>query len=531
MCLMVRGMFRQPLRTKGERRQVSLTASVPAPVGGWNTRDSLAAMPVEDAVKLDNLFPTTVDVEIRGGQSDYAHTITGTVETLATYTGLDGVEQFFAVTDTDCYDISSSGAGSAETFTQHSDGKYQWLNMGDGSSEWLLMFNDAAADRPKYYNGSAWTSVTTTGSPQLTGIDPLKAVFGCTYHGRLLLLEKDTLNFWYLPAGVVGGLAVKFDLSPFANMGGYLMWAATWTFDAGDGMDDMIVFMTSEGQAIIYTGIDPASASLWSRVGTYFLGKPLGRRSYVQFAGDLLAVTQEGIFPMSEGIRMATINDRVAVSDKIKNTFNASARNYGSNFGWMVQHYPLKNAIIFNIPVNTTTGQVQYVMNTVTGAWCQFKAWPAQCWGIYNDEIYYGASTVVQKAWTGVSDVGNNIVAEGYMAWNNFGSSTQSKNIKLFRTMIQTNGNLDYLTDVDVDFKNRVITGVASYTPAAGGVWDTGKWDTATWTGSLDTILKWTSPDTHTGYYFSGKFKIETKSVDVHWVASDYVYETGGIIS
>ena len=157
--------MRKPIRTKGRQRQVSITDSFPAPVGGWNTRDSLAAMPPEDAVKLDNLYPTTVDVEIRGGQEDYATTITGTVETLATYTGLDGVEQFFAVTDTDCYDISSSGAGSAETFTQHSDGKYYWLNMGDGSSEWLLMFNEAAADRPKYYNGTTWYSVTTTGDP------------------------------------------------------------------------------------------------------------------------------------------------------------------------------------------------------------------------------------------------------------------------------------------------------------------------------------------------------------------------------
>ena len=196
----------------------------------------------------------------------------------------------------------------------------------------------------------------------------------------------------------------------------------------------------------------------------------------------------------------------------------------------MVQHYPLKNAMLFNIPVSTT-GQVQYVMNTVTGAWCQFKAWPAQCWGMYNDELYYGISTAVQKAWTGRSDDGSNIVAEGYTAWNNFGSSTQSKNIKLFRTMVQTNGALAYLTDVDVDFKNRIITGVASYTPSAGGVWDTGKWDEATWTGSLDTVLKWTSPDTYTGYYFSGKFKVETNTVDVHWLASDYVYETGGIIS
>ncbi|MBT8450007.1 MAG: hypothetical protein KJO69_09970, partial [Gammaproteobacteria bacterium] len=404
--------MRSALRTKGERRQNSITATYPAPVGGWNTRDSLAAMPSEDAVKLDNFFPTTIDVEIRGGQEDYATTITGTVETLATYTAANGAEQFFAVTDTDCYDISSSGVASAETWTDQDNGKYQWLNMGDGTNEWLLMFN--GEDAPKYYNGTNWVEVTGATSPAIIGPTVNSLVTACTYHGRLFLAEKDSLSFWYMPAGVVGGTAVEFDLSPFASLGGYIMWMATWTHDAGDGLDDFIVFMTSEGQAIIYTGTDPSSASLWSRVGTYFIGKPLGRRSYTQFGGDLMCLTQEGVFLMSEGIETSTINDKEQLTDKIKNTFNTSARRYQANFGWQIQPYPLKNAMIFNIPVTSTTGQEQYVMNTITGAWCRFKAWDAQSWGIYNDEIYYGMSTVVQKAWTGRSDDGTNIVAEGY---------------------------------------------------------------------------------------------------------------------
>ena len=170
-------------------------------------------------------------------------------------------------------------------------------------------------------------------------------------------------------------------------------------------------------------------------------------------------------------------------------------------------------------------------MNTITGAWSRFTKWSAPCWGIYNDELYYGLSTVVQKAWTGRNDDGSNIVAEGQTAWNNFGSSTQTKNMKMLRPMIQTNGAVNYLTDIDVDFRNTAISGIAEYTPASGGVYDTGTYDSATYSGSLDTVLKWTSPDTYPGYYFSGKLKIETNSVDFHWLSNDYVYETGGIIS
>ena len=149
---------------------------------------------------------------------------------------------------------------------------------------------------------------------------------------------------------------------------------------------------------------------------------------------------------------------------------------------------------------------------------------------LYNDELYYGGATVVQKAWTGTSDDGSNIIAEARTAFNNFGAESQSKQCRMFRPMLQANGTLSYLTDVEVDFNPTTITGVATYTPIASTAWDTGTWDNATWNGSLQTIRKWSSPDSDVGYYFAGKIKIETKSTKVHWIANDYVMEGGGII-
>ena len=45
------------------------TTSVPAPIGGWNARDSLANMQPLDAVQLVNWFPTPTDVTMRKGYS------------------------------------------------------------------------------------------------------------------------------------------------------------------------------------------------------------------------------------------------------------------------------------------------------------------------------------------------------------------------------------------------------------------------------------------------------------------------------
>jgi hypothetical protein len=49
------------------KQNTATTASVPAPIGGWNARDSLAAMAPTDAVQLVNWYPTPTDVTMRSG--------------------------------------------------------------------------------------------------------------------------------------------------------------------------------------------------------------------------------------------------------------------------------------------------------------------------------------------------------------------------------------------------------------------------------------------------------------------------------
>jgi hypothetical protein len=519
-------MKRVPKRGKNVRGQVSHVQSIAAPIGGWNARDPLANMPPSDAVKLLNWFPTPTDCEIRGGNVDHA-TLTGTCETLAVYNAMDGTTEMYAVSDTDVYDVSSAGVGVAKTLTV-TDGKFQWDNFGDGTSNWLIMVN--GVDTPKYWNGAAWVQVTGATSPAITGITTTDIVHLCVYHNRLYFLETNSLSFWYMPAGAAGGAATEFDLSSYASKGGFLMWAATISFDGGEGLDDYIVFMTSQGQAIVYAGTDPSTASAWILKGVYNLGKPLGRRSFEKFGGDLIAVTQNGALPMSKVMQGAENIREFAITDKIQNSFNEAALNYGSNFGWDVTTYPLKSAMIFNIPVTVGGTHKQYVMNTITKAWGEFDSWDGECFVIFNDELYFGASGVVQKAWNGTDDDGSNIVAIGKTAFNYFEMTSQSKKFNLFRPMLQTNGSISFLTGIDIDYSDNEITGLASYTTSASGVWDTGLWDSAFWAAGLEISKQWTSPAGNTGYCVSGGIKIETNSLIVKWTACDFVFETGGVI-
>ena len=79
------------------KQNTATTTSVPAPIGGWNARDSLANMSPTDAVQLVNWFPTPTDVTMRRGytagsiltttdgvQTISSITYVGTIATLTT---------------------------------------------------------------------------------------------------------------------------------------------------------------------------------------------------------------------------------------------------------------------------------------------------------------------------------------------------------------------------------------------------------------------------------------------------------------
>ena len=77
--------MRIPIRSKGKRAPVSSIISRPAPVKGWNARDPIGAMKPDEAIMLDNWFPSATDVMQRKGREDHVTGISGQVESLMAY--------------------------------------------------------------------------------------------------------------------------------------------------------------------------------------------------------------------------------------------------------------------------------------------------------------------------------------------------------------------------------------------------------------------------------------------------------------
>ena len=74
------------------KQNTASTTSVPAPIGGWNARDSLANMSPTDAVQLVNWFPTPTDVTMRKGYTVASILTTSTgVQTISSITHVEDV--------------------------------------------------------------------------------------------------------------------------------------------------------------------------------------------------------------------------------------------------------------------------------------------------------------------------------------------------------------------------------------------------------------------------------------------------------
>ena len=114
--------MRQPLRDSARQNQTAQTVSLPAPVGGWNARDSIAAMPPFDAVIMDNWFPDTDYVKVRKGYTNHVTGITGQVETLMQYSS-GTARKLFAAATTSIYDVSVAGTVGAAVVTAQTNAR------------------------------------------------------------------------------------------------------------------------------------------------------------------------------------------------------------------------------------------------------------------------------------------------------------------------------------------------------------------------------------------------------------------------
>ena len=534
----------RPLRAlKAPRKRVK-SITLPAPVGGWNTRDGLPLMPEKDAVLLDNFFPNSTSVDLRKGYTPETASVAGYIETLMAYSSPTLDRLFAASSNGTIYDITTadsflaaetshlirtennrniilSGGASSATLSGMSNGRFQYVNFATSGGNFIVICN--GTDTVRNFDGSSWST------PSITGVTSANLIHVNAHKNRLWFVEKDSMSAWYLPTQSVAGAASELDLSAFVTKGGYLVAMATWTVDAGYGVDDHAAFITSKGQVLIYRGTDPASSSTWALVGVWDIGAPVGRRCFLKWAGDLLIITQDGVVPMSLALQSSRINQKIELTDKIDTTMADSATDFSDNFGWQLIFYPRGGQLYLNVPLTERVKQHQYVMNTRTKAWCRFTGMNAGCWEIYQDELYFGGFEFIGKAWSGTNDAGSAIEAAAIQAFSELGKPGVQKQAKLFQTLFYTTGAPELTGGVNVDYDTTENTASLQVQASLYGLWDGATWDSDIWGPDLEIRKSWNGV-AGVGNAFAPTLNADTVDVQLQWVNSTIVFEEGGFV-
>jgi hypothetical protein len=466
----------QPLRNNASRRRTGQQKPVKAPYGGWNARDDYTDMPPEDALVLDNLIPGDASVSLRKGKSRHCDGIGTAVLSLMEYSPPSGGAKLFAATADKIFDATVAGSIDPDTDDELDDlsnGYWQHTMFATSGGNFLLMVN--GADGLVSYSGSSWTVES------LSGVTAANLVTITAHQSRVWMIEEGTMKVWYLDALAKSGTATAIDFAALSNLGGKLMAMASWTRDSGVGIEDLAVFITSQGQVHIYQGSDPSSAETWSRVGTFKIAEPIGRRCLIKVGGDVGILTTQGLVPLSGVLAKAeSAQGQVAITDKIRAAYTDASIRSGAMPGWQITEYPVGKLLIVNVPIVEAVKSEQFVMNSVNGKWCRFTGLDAGCWSLLDGSLYFGGLDGIVWKYDRTSDDGEDIQAKSVSAFANFGVAGD-KTFDSIQPMFF--GPTGYRPQVGlrIDYGDDEYLSEAVQFDSSGTAWNEGDWDDASW--------------------------------------------------
>lgn len=496
-------------RATVNRSQRNKRLTLPAPFGGWNSRDEPSNMPLQDAGDLINLIPRHGYVQMRGGYESHSTGVGAGDVDLCTEFHVGTTRQLITASSTNIYNSSTSGAATS-------------LGSGFTSGRWdtavmngvmgLVNGNDA----PQTWDGTTLASMTVSGP---TSVSDLIGIH--IFKGRSYFWEDGSQSFWYSATNTLGGALTEFPLGEIAKLGGELMRMDSWTVDGGDGPDDYAVFTMNTGEVIVYAGDDPGTASSWSLVGIYKIARPVNDRAIFPFAGNLFSVTSSDLVTMP-----SAFNSPAPPATKLTGAIVDAADSFGTNDGWQVIYYPQGRILMINVPVALSPDSFeQYVMNMQTGAACRFTGIPARTWGTYNNGIYFGSTDGTVYRFDAVAnDDGSDINCDAITAWTDLGMP-ENKIVTSVRPVFEANTSFSAGVGVGYDFTEPSNVGSPSQTVSGGTPWGS-SWGSP-W-GSTPTIHKSWHSVSGFGSHAALRLKFSRQGDSPRWLRTDYLVKPAG---
>jgi len=499
---------------------------LPAPLKGLNKRDSLSDMDAGYAIVMDNYLPQDTKVALRKGYVRYVKT-EQPVATLAVYNhgansqmlAVSGHKFWNISSPKNVYNIADVAIGNDYFCTAQYKDRLYFVN---------------GIDVPKvYYIDDAGNEHLEDWSFSGDNLPAEAMVNVSVSKQRLWFVQKGTLKVWYpQTAGNIAGELNCFDFSQVSRFGGYLVAVANWTQDGGQGIDDLTVFITSEGEALVYSGSDINSSSDWKLRGSYKISRPIGYKSIVPYQGDVVIITEDGYLPLSSALPLDQANSsQIAFSDAIRGLVLERTAKYAHKKGWQGLIYGRGGYAIFNVPLQNI--YEQHVINLNSGAWCRFSGINALCWCEFEQRAYFGASDGVYLFDEGNADNGAPICGVVEQAYHDFGTNLLKK-VQLLNPRTKSSSNYALVIYTNMDMEKRD----GDYEEYISTHHDT-RWNKLKWSSIIHpTGEKWANlsntnicsqwiANSSTGYKASIVFKTKTSGISVEWYETGIRYEVG----
>lgn len=499
--------------------QTSTIRSIPAPTRGLASEIPLAMMQPTDAIILENVVCRSGAVEVRKGWESWTTDFAANVETMFAYQGLSGTDKLFAAAGTAIYDATSNGAVGTAVVTGMTSAYWSQTLLANAAGNYLVIVN--GVDTGQTYNGTTWAAWAITGVAS-TAISQV-----AVWKRRIWGVEKNTTKAWYSAADAIAGAMTSFTLAGVFRRGGKLLAIIPWSADAGSGMDDHLLFVSTEGEVAVYKGTDPSSAATFALQGLYYIGAPVGARFWAQIGGDVWMLTVSGVVSFSSFLQSTVLDKSSVKTDRIRRFILEDIASYGSTQGWELMYSPEENLLFLQVPAGAVGSRRQWVMNTVTGAWSKTLQEDVITYATYNGAIYAGHATRTALSWTGGLDNGEAIFYRVVPAFSSFGSPGLGKQFTLGRVLMEADYLPTYRTKLLRDYDtNYTIPGFTA-SPTSTSVWDSAIWDTSLWGGYV-TVYNYI-------YSLTGHCRAATLAFEglssgavVRFVSFEYTFIVGG---
>ena len=379
---------------------------------------------------------------------------------------------------------------------------------------------------------------TSVSSIAITGVQTETLSHVWQFSQRLWFAQGGTTKVWYLDANALGGAATSMELGGLFSQGGAILFGASWSSDSGSGFAERCVFVSDQGEVLVFEG-DPAFAPTgWGIVGRYQIGKPIGTQ-VMRTGGDLILCTEDGLVAMSNVVSL----DRAALASSamtfpIEPAWRLMHRTNLDGLPVQIEKWQSHSMAIVGWPHRNGTDT--YVVNLITGAWAKWVGLDVQCMALHQGWIYFGTGdgVVLQMEASGYDD-GQAYVCRLSMLPQHLGAPGAFKIATQARATFQSMAPFTPKLSVAENYgRNFPVAPSAAPDAGSSSLWDVATWDVSLWDDGPDSetrvtaLMQWVSVGA-SGFSLSPQVQVTCggeRKPDAELIAMDLAYLVGGYV-